>query len=310
MSKEMLSYKNGIRVKIKELEAVSNRLKRSIGTVKNNKSSSSNDLVIDNYTQKLEAINDQLAEQKEDLRKIEAGDVSSFDEHVEQIKQLTLTRNLEEKASNKLVALKAKHRQKKKDATYQKCRKENRSNRWDKKKYKIYYSKFCRAVDSVPDYMKENLKKMPNNKGYLWRGITVLGEMKPVKDEPLMLFEKRYGVLTIHKYFKVTKTIDGEEMFLWKYEKHIKKREGPPKIEEIKYMKRTNWSEPPGAKPIEYASPSSQNNRRGGNRRDTRGGRRDNSRGNRRDNSRGGNRRDNSRGGGRSNHKKRSLSGW
>ena len=308
MSKEMLSYKNGIRVKIKELEAVSNRLKRSIGTVKNNKSSSSNDLVIDNYTQKLEAIDEQLEDQREELRKIEAGDFSSFDEHVEQIKQLTIARNLEEKASNKLVATKAKNRQKKKDATYQKCRKENRSNRWDKKKYRIYYSKFCRAVDSVPDYMKENLKKMPNNKGYLWRGITVLGEMKPVKDEPLMLFEKRYGVLTINKYFKVTKTIDGEEMLLWKYEKHKKQRDGPPKIEDIKYMKRTNWAEPPGAKPIEYASPSSQNNRRGG-RRDNRGGRRDNSRGNRRDNSRG-NRRDNSRGGGRSNHKKRNLSGW
>ena len=97
-------------------------------------------------------------------------------------------------------------------------------------------------------------------------------------------------------------------MFLWKYEKHKKQRDGPPKIEDIKYMKRTNWSEPPGAKPIEYASPSSQNNRRGG-RRDNRGGnRRDNRGGNRRDN-RGGNRRDN-RGGNRSTHKKRNLSGW
>jgi len=295
----MLSYKNGIRVKIKELESVSNRLKRSIGTVKNNKKSGSNDLVIDNYTQKLEAVDEQLEDQKEELRKIETGDFSSFDEHMEQIKQLTIAKNLEEKASNKLVARKAIDRQKKKDATYQKCRKENRSNRWDKKKYAIYYSKFCKAVDSVPDYMKENLKKMPNNKGYLWRGITVLGKMKPVKDEPLMLFEKRYGVLTIHKYFKVTKTIDGEELLLWKYEKHKKQRDGPPEIEDIKYLRRISWAEPPGGKPVEYASPSSQNNRRGG-RRDNRGGRRDN---------RGG-RRDNSRGGGRSTHKKRNLSGW
>jgi len=299
MSQELLSYKNSIRVKIKELEAVTARLKKSINAVSKNKKSSANDLVLQNYVQKLESIELQLSEQQDDLQKVESGDYSTFNEYVAQIRQKTMELQAQEKADNSVKAQSAERRQKKKDATYKKCRQENRSNRWDKKKYKIYYSKFCRAVDTLPDYMLSNLKQMPNNKGYLWRGIIVYGEKKPVKDEPVMLFEKRHGVLWIHKYFVEKKTIDGKEVSNWRYEKHKKPRDGAPTIEETKYMKKIDWETPPGARPIEYAPASSQrNNNRGNNRR------------NNRDN-RGNNRRHNNRNNNYSkNKKKRDISSW
>jgi hypothetical protein len=315
MSQQLLSYKNSIRVNVKELEAVAMRLKKSIRMVNKNKKSSGNDLILANYTQKLEAVELQLSEQQDALEKVERGDYSIFNEHVEQIKQKTIERHDQEGTANSAKAQSTERRQKKRDATYKKCRQENRSNRWDKKKYIIYYSKFCRAVDSIPEYMIDNLKQMPNNKGYLWRGITVLGDKKPVKGEPMMLFEKRYGVLWIHKYHECKKIIGGKEVLLWRYEKHKKPRNGQAKIEVTKFLKKTDWVTPPGAKPVEYASASSQRNRgnnRGGNRRDNRGG-------NRRD-SRGGNRRDN-RGDNRGNNnrnqfsraktgKKRDVSSW
>ena len=289
MNQELLSYKNSIRVKVKELEAVTARLKKSISMVNKNKKTVGNDLILDNYTQKLEAIELQLTEQQEALGKVERGDYSIYNEYIEQIRQKTLERHNQERTDNSIKAQSAERRQKKKDATYKKCRRENRSNRWDKKKYRIYYSKFCRAVDSLPEYMISNLKQMPNNKGYLWRGITVLGELKPVKDEPIMLFEKRYGVLWIHKYFISKKIVEGKEVSQWRYEKHKKPRDGQATIEETKYMKKIDWETPPGAKPIEYASASSQRNRgnnRGNNRRNNNRDNRDNRGNNRRNNNR------------------------
>ena len=45
MNQQLLSYKNSIRVSVKELEAVTMRLKKSIRMVNKNKKSSGNDLI-------------------------------------------------------------------------------------------------------------------------------------------------------------------------------------------------------------------------------------------------------------------------
>ena len=52
------------------------------------------------------------------------------------------------------------------------------------------FSKFNKFYNSVPNYIIRNLKDMPNNKGYIWKGIWCLGELKPEKKEPNVIFEK------------------------------------------------------------------------------------------------------------------------
>jgi paraquat-inducible protein B len=42
---------------------------------------------------------------------------------------------------------------------------------------------------SMPDYMKKNLTRLPNNKGYIWRGIHFYGH-KPAESRTTILFEK------------------------------------------------------------------------------------------------------------------------
>lgn len=37
----------------------------------------------------------------------------------------------------------------------------------------------CRMDGFVPSYMRENLAKMPNNKGYIWKGIYYFGDLPP-----------------------------------------------------------------------------------------------------------------------------------
>ncbi len=52
------------------------------------------------------------------------------------------------------------------------------------------FNKFNKFYNSVPNYILRNLKEMPNNKGYLWKGIWCLGELPPEKGEPNIIFEK------------------------------------------------------------------------------------------------------------------------
>lgn len=75
-----------------------------------------------------------------------------------------------------------------------------------KEKKDLNYSErvFYKIVSTIPDYMLENLKDMPNNKGYIWRGCWLFGLQPADKyDNYTVLFEKlRGGVTKIHEFDK------------------------------------------------------------------------------------------------------------
>ena len=53
----------------------------------------------------------------------------------------------------------------------------------------------------VPNYMRENLSRMPCNRGYLWRQIFLLGELPPEGDPTgYVFFEKDREVLFTHEW--------------------------------------------------------------------------------------------------------------
>lgn len=59
--------------------------------------------------------------------------------------------------------------------------------------------KYFRDCASIPDHISEKLKNMPNNKGYIWKGIRCFG-VKPPDSDTVTLFEKcRGGILKIHE---------------------------------------------------------------------------------------------------------------
>ena len=55
-------------------------------------------------------------------------------------------------------------------------------------------------VDTIPEYISKNLEEMPNNKGYLWRGIECYGKKDDAQGGgSTILFEKKKGgLLVIH----------------------------------------------------------------------------------------------------------------
>jgi len=96
-------------------------------------------------------------------------------------------------------------------------KKTNDFDRWaDVKKensLKREYNWMQKINYSVPNYIVENLRKMPNNKGYIWKGIFHLGLLDP--EQPIHIktfFEKNNDILYIHEispnYYKIFKKID------------------------------------------------------------------------------------------------------
>jgi hypothetical protein len=65
-----------------------------------------------------------------------------------------------------------------------------------------FYNRYCNAVDTLPQYMKTNLKTMPNNKGYLWKGCYFFGDL-PAEQKISIIFEPAgKGNMIIHEWHK------------------------------------------------------------------------------------------------------------
>src|SRR5277367_2377908 len=58
------------------------------------------------------------------------------------------------------------------------------------KEYEREYKRFQNTCTKIPDYIKVNLKNMPNNKGYIFRGIWLFGDLPTEKKRTdIVLFE-------------------------------------------------------------------------------------------------------------------------
>lgn len=65
------------------------------------------------------------------------------------------------------------------------------------------YKYYCNMCDKIPDYIQKNLNEMPNNKGYIWKGIHMFGKLPKEEDKPKVMFEKPVkDVLHIHEWYK------------------------------------------------------------------------------------------------------------
>jgi hypothetical protein len=86
-------------------------------------------------------------------------------------------------------------------AYYIASRRQDRKNKYADKNMDRSYRHFSRACGSVPDYMRRNLREMPNNKGYFWKSVACYGGLPAEKGRPTVLFDrKRGGVMVIHEW--------------------------------------------------------------------------------------------------------------
>lgn len=62
------------------------------------------------------------------------------------------------------------------------------------------YKKFLSIGDTLPEYIRNNLENLPNNRGYIWKNIWCFGKRKSDCDV-LYLTEPKKGFVYIHEIF-------------------------------------------------------------------------------------------------------------
>ncbi len=61
---------------------------------------------------------------------------------------------------------------------------------------------YLRDSASIPDHLREKLKNMPNNLGYVWKDIWCFGEKPSRNHNEITLYEKRHHQFLMHVYDK------------------------------------------------------------------------------------------------------------
>lgn len=85
--------------------------------------------------------------------------------------------------------------QEKLDAFYKKENQIRREDRILQHQMKKEWEWLCRQDEKLPEYIRANLKKMPNNKGYIWKGIWYFGFLPAEKNNDLLImFERPMGM--------------------------------------------------------------------------------------------------------------------
>jgi hypothetical protein len=87
------------------------------------------------------------------------------------------------------------------------------------------YENFVKTCKMIPKRIYNKLSKMPNNKGYIWKGVYLFGFLPPEAKKPVVLFERvERDIIHIHEYtltnYKVyKKSGDNRKTLLFKRKK-------------------------------------------------------------------------------------------
>jgi len=190
-----ISEKNNINTKIKQINIFMERNKETIKRFKGQTKISAFEL---KQIEKLEKKNNEYQEElnklKEDILSVEKGDFD-FKYKNNKIKAMEDSKNMNEKLNIKRINNDDKEIEKKKFV--KKSYDNNKPESYYMDKEEKRYFKIC---DSIPPYILRNLKEMPNNKGYIFKGLWCCGELPAEENGNLIMFEKCYNdVMKIHE---------------------------------------------------------------------------------------------------------------
>lgn len=141
------------------------------------------------------AVKDQLIQDLE--RQIDSVDYGECDDEIEEIYKSTAKSTAKKQAEQALqaqtrTAEKEENKAAKQEmyANRRKIRDEAKQKRRDQR---YHYKRFLKIIDTIPDYMNNLLKKMPNNRGFLWKGCYIYGE-RPSNSTTRLVTENRKGL--------------------------------------------------------------------------------------------------------------------
>jgi len=205
MDNKRLHKKNQIVNEIKQIDVTMARDISSIDKLKHSR------MDIDFIQNSIIKINLKVEEKKlrkkqlqEDLLKLEQGELDQdIQTEYNKSKLLIAQKNEEHKNKRAIIAQQKADDEEKTVAMHQHNRDINNTIKQQHRDIKYEEKRFFKMIESIPTYIDKNLDDMPNNKGYLWRGILLFGKQHTEidKKEPLLIFDKQNkDNLLIHEW--------------------------------------------------------------------------------------------------------------
>jgi G:T-mismatch repair DNA endonuclease (very short patch repair protein) len=197
----IISEKNKVRESIR---IIKKNIEHSNDTIKRFKSQGASEFIVTQIEKLENSIvsdrNNILVLEKR-LSDLEAGILDSeiISQNKENKKTAVLkeTTNKKKKDDENKIALEKSKKSKEIDSKNREYERGVKNKEYDMNRAYRYYEK---SVESIPDYMLDNLKNMPNNKGYIWKDIYCYGELPSEQNQPITLFEKQRDLLIIHEW--------------------------------------------------------------------------------------------------------------
>ncbi len=197
-----INEKNKTTILMKDTE---NNIKRSKETITRYLAMPKTEFIIEKIKTLKKLIDEKekyVIELRSRLNKIESGELDSelfsiYDENKKNVEKKSIEKN-----KKKQLIIDDKNRDKEfLQKYYDEENKSKRHEKYSEKEMNRTYEYYLKISDSVPSYIVKNLEKMPNNRGYIWKGIHCYGELKEDHPRDVILFEKlRDNVTKIHEW--------------------------------------------------------------------------------------------------------------
>jgi hypothetical protein len=199
-----ISERNRIKTRTRELESF---IRFNTNAMIRLRQGSSNIEFCKTRIEKMKKDNDALEQELKELsdrqKKLASGELDQELSKLKRRETVIANKKTQEKRQKKLEELADKAKRSKISKEYwDKTLKAGREARYKERSSKRGYDYVLRVHQSLPQYIRANLANMPNNKGYIWRGVHYYGLKDPEKDQHLVMFENKKGQLHIHEWSK------------------------------------------------------------------------------------------------------------
>lgn len=158
--------------------------------------------VQDDCKSKIEQSKSEISHLEEKLRELDAGlldtellsDHQQTQQHFHHKLELSQAKKQQKKIDSQEARKSSKHR-------FKSEIKEAWTHEHHRREMVREYHRYLKSLEFLPKYIRKNLSEMPNNKGYVWRGIYLYGDLPEIEGDPIALFEKLpKNVMLIHEW--------------------------------------------------------------------------------------------------------------
>lgn len=151
---------------------------------------------------RIEEREEKIAELKERLSKVISGELDKELQKQSENVIAEIRRKEDEKRARKNEIKAHKQADKEKSQAFYQANKDTfRETRKFAKDVSYGYRHFVKVCNSIPEYMLNELSRLPENHGYIWRGVHCYGKRPAEKGKPITLHENRKGKpMLIHEW--------------------------------------------------------------------------------------------------------------